>query len=77
MSKQYALHPGNVCSQSDGDLHYITPSKLIHLYKVNPRECFVWNDESSKGRDFDNYVHLYPDYLGEYTLPEGINGTKR
>lgn len=41
MTAQYLLCPGMVTSQSDGERHYITASKLAMLYRVRLDECVI------------------------------------
>lgn len=39
--KRFAIHPGHVRSASDGQYHYLTGGRLIELYGLDFRECFV------------------------------------
>jgi len=66
----YALHPGNVVSEGDLQLHYVDALKLVSLYGVNATQCFVWADTMAATMDPDRYYHLYPNYLGDYSLPK-------
>lgn len=64
------LHPGEVKSKNDGDIHFISAQQLARLYGVNYKECHViYQDrpETSRGvvaRHDD--VHLFPRYDGNY-----------
>jgi hypothetical protein len=42
---RYAVFPGNVTSENDGDKHYVGARQLMHLYGVDPRECIVISSE--------------------------------
>ena len=68
MSK-YALHPQIIHSIDNKVLHvgYI---ELIKLYKLDPQDCILWDKnrpEMVRGRNFDDYIHLYPKINGNYT----------
>lgn len=66
MRPKYALHPGWIISKNDGDRHYIGIGQLVNLYQLKPNEYIVWG----KGHNWDAYVHLHPDYYGNYGRPE-------
>ena len=71
VSVKYAIHPGPVRSNSDGDWHYISAAKLAMLYKLNLLEYIVWDDsrpETFLGKRPDDYMHLWPREDGEYRL---------
>lgn len=83
MQVKYALHPGPVTSKNDGDLHFIDAHTLARLYRVRPAECVVvpW-EAPAPGRERERellleriermeLVHLYPDFHGNYKLPNG------
>ena len=75
---RYAVHPGAMSSKNDRDVHYIGASQLMRLYGVDPRDCIIIDDrrpETYQGRDNSGgYIHLYPDYHGNYELPkEGVS----
>jgi hypothetical protein len=70
--RKYALHPGWVRSKSDGDRHYITSEKLARLYMLRYDEWFAWDDAfraDNGGREWGDYIHLYPSYDGNYGRP--------
>lgn len=73
---RYALYPGGVRSQTDGDYHHIGPAVLANLYGVDLRDCLVvyeheldepWN----KGRreQAASLPALRPRFDGNYALP--------
>ena len=67
--KKYALVPGRVQSQHDGDWHYISPSQLMRLYGVSRDDCVVLPDlpyYSSLLRAYEGLIRLYPLYSGRY-----------
>lgn len=70
---KYALHPGFITSERDGDLHYIGVAQLARLYQLRPSEYIVWDrkrPETYQGREWNDYVHLYPSYRGNYGRPD-------
>lgn len=67
--KKYALHPGWITSKFDGEEHYIGISKLADLYELRPGEYHVWQ-EPHDIRCWDDYIHLYPSYDGNYGRPQ-------
>lgn len=68
MNIKYIIHPGNVSSKYDGDVHYISTKQLIKLYKVNPKECLEFCEDSSICKQ-KKLIHLFPKYNGDYTIP--------
>jgi hypothetical protein len=67
-SKKYALHPGWVTSQQDGDFHFIGVSKLVRLYELRPDEFIYWKNDY--GRIWEDYIHLWPRDDGKYGRPK-------
>lgn len=63
---KFALHPGTIISKNDGDLHFISYPKLLWLYQLQPHECVNGQSPNVVGYESDNYIHLYPRYLGDY-----------
>jgi hypothetical protein len=74
---KYVLFPGIVTSKTDGDQHYLGFRELACLYKVDLRECAIYEprpwwtishykmaEEQIKG-----LIQLKPRYDGNYTLP--------
>ncbi|KKL01890.1 hypothetical protein LCGC14_2626750 [marine sediment metagenome] len=67
----YALHPGLIKSEYDGDIHHIPAGKLAMLYKIKPGNWIIWDDSSPRanlGRNWDDYTHLFPRDDGNYNL---------
>ena len=67
MSKKYALHPGVITSKSDGEEHYISAGRLADLYQLRTNEYVVWGGDD---RYWDDYIHLFPSYHGNYGRPD-------
>lgn len=68
--KKYLICPGEIRSRHDGDIHKISASQLIHLYKVDPKECIIVNSpESARGIIWSQYIVLRPRSDGNYKLP--------
>jgi len=65
---RFVVYPGPVTSATDGQRHMITAAELMGLYKVNPRECIVHNDEGPPQRE-EGLIALYPKYDGDYRVP--------
>jgi len=67
MPKKYIVYGSNVVSKNDGGIHFITANKLIHLHRLNPKECICIDTEHDKlrlhGIDTSKMIHVYPDYL--------------
>lgn len=65
--KKYVLHPGEIQSKNDGEIHYISAMRLAMLYKVSMRDCYVQDliEEKLWPRDL---IHLYPNYEGDYRI---------
>jgi hypothetical protein len=61
--KRFAIHPGEVRSQSDGQRHFISGGQLIRLYELNPADCFIVRYVSGEIVD--------PELLPLYPLPDG------
>lgn len=68
---RYILHPGQMESKSDGQIHFIGAAALAQLYGVNLMECLVVNNNTMHTyREQPGDVHLFPRYSGDYRLPE-------
>lgn len=66
----FALHPGHITSKGDGQVHYVSAGQLAKLYELRNYEWFIWNDTyDSRFRTWSEYVHLYPNYHGDYGRP--------
>lgn len=70
--KRYVLHPGEVFSKTDHQLHFVDAPRLAELYKVDMRECLV----AGPGVRLEGAVHLYPDQGGTYANPMSLNGRR-
>ena len=71
--KKYLCFGGDVMSESDGERHYIAPTRLPSLYGVPSSECvFVCiysRDLKAETGAYKNLIHLHPMCDGDYTLP--------
>jgi len=68
---KYAIHPGEVRSKNDGDIHFIGYKELIRLYKLNLKDCILWDihvNSTFLGRDPRDYIHCYPKEDGDYNI---------
>lgn len=61
--KRFAIYPGEVRSQNDGQRHYISGGRLIELYRLNPAECFIVRSASGE--------IINPELLPLYPLVDG------
>lgn len=71
--RKYALHPGYVTSKTDDDEHYIGIAQLARLYQLRSTEYIVWDDRephASLRGTWDDYIHLYPRFDGNYGRPD-------
>lgn len=59
----YVLHPGDVVSRNDGDVHRVSADRLVWLYKLR-RDTDSWAP-FQRGSYLPG-VHLYPDPTGVY-----------
>ena len=62
---KYALHPGFVTSETDGDRHWITGAQLARCYGIPLGECTIVHpgDEPVLAR---GVLHLGPRRRGDY-----------
>lgn len=67
----YILHPGIVRSVNDGDIHFISASRLAVLYGLHNGQWISADSEQAKhGFSGDGrMVHLWPKSNGIYELP--------
>lgn len=69
----YVLFPGEVVSETDGDIHYITAPELARLYGVDYKKCkVVYHDRVGSIRQYrlqPGEVALHPRSSGDYSLP--------
>lgn len=76
--KKYVIHGDHVISRYDGQHHFVSASKLINLYRVDPRECIIYEEGCLRGYTpefIDTLIHLYPDHQGVYEKPESCYAT--
>lgn len=68
--KVYVIHPGEVRSKSDGDIHYVSYHQLCRLYRLDPQAKNVYYEKTALGLDLTNpdveVVHLFPLESGKY-----------
>lgn len=72
----FMLHPGEIRSRSDGDVHYISARQLIQLYGIHPKMCQIYKEGWDRGMSpglSEQFVHLYPRYDGEYQVNGMVN----
>ena len=73
VSARYAVHPGFIISKHDRQRHYIGFRDLVRHFKVSSADCIVWDESDPRtthGRQWTDYVHLFPDYHGRYEVPK-------
>jgi len=68
--KKYALHAGEVLSKNDDDMHYVSAIELARLYKLKPNEWVEWGKPYCYGKKYEDYIHLYPRFDGDYNIKE-------
>lgn len=75
-SIKYLVCPGYVVSKYDSDIHYINAEQLMKLYRVDPKECEIYEPvedrphsqyEADRRRHRD-MIKLEPRYDGNYNL---------
>ncbi len=72
---RYAVFPGNVVSQTDGDIHFVNSTELMRLYQVKPDECLVVFSDNDRrlwaampAAERDALIKLKPRYDGDYPI---------
>ena len=71
---KYVVCPRIIRSKSDGQFHYIGAAQLMSLYRVDPRECEIYEPSQQWTRadyeDAENRVRglpqLIPRFHGDY-----------
>lgn len=64
---RYAVHPGPIRSEHDGQIHHISFLKLCRLYDVKPRLCLdMSRPELRQGLSTLDLIHLHPRTNGAY-----------
>lgn len=66
--RTYVVHEGWVDSTTDGQPHLISASEVARLYGLQTSEYVLYN--YMRNYDPDLFVHLHPDFRGEYKLPD-------
>ena len=72
-SIKYIVYGGVVKSINDGELHSVSPQRLIELYKLNPKDCkIVRSEKDLLGFDFGIYnpIVIKPRSDGNYNLKD-------
>jgi hypothetical protein len=70
--KKYIVHPGCIKSRNDKDIHFISFTQLVRLYKVPMEECIDASDKNRlMGLDQEKFIHLHPGW--QYKNPENKN----
>lgn len=73
---RFAVYPGQIRGERDGDVHYIGFARLCKLYNVPLALCVdMSRPENLLGRDTSKLVPLRPSYRGNYTLGEAKRGS--
>lgn len=66
---RFAVYPGKVKSQSDGDIHHIGFTRLCELYNVPLSLCVdMSRPENRRARGLSKLTALRPSHSGNYTL---------
>jgi hypothetical protein len=60
---RYVIHPGDILSKNDRDIHFISAGQLMDLYGLDPKQCVVFQDHTRYEPDD---IHLYPRFDGDY-----------
>ena len=66
MIPKFMIHPYTVTSKRDGDRHHISFRELVHLYGVNPAQCFRAGDKNLRGLKYKDFIHLCARFEGDY-----------
>jgi len=70
--KRYFLHPGEVKSKNDDDVHYISAPELARLYGLDYKKCHIIYDEHRERyagyKKQPGDIHLWPKYSGDYKI---------
>lgn len=67
MSADFIVCPGEVISQTDGDVHFISAFTLINLYGVKRTECVIMSPSTAR---MEGLYVLDPRFDGDYSLPD-------
>lgn len=70
MKARFAVYPGTIRSQNDGDVHHIGFGRLCQLYGVPPALCVdMSREECHRGMDASGLIQLHPRTDGHYVKP--------
>lgn len=71
---KYVIHPGEIISKNDGEVHFIDYGQLIRLWAVNPKECMRARGTIGGIKPYPkDAIHLCPDYHGNYNLHRRVH----
>lgn len=62
----YAIHPGNVISDTDGQRYFMSVEELMSLYGLQRDEVIVIDRINRANADFCDLIHLLPRRDGKY-----------
>lgn len=65
MAKRFAIYPSTVRSQTDGQEHFVSGGRLIELYGLDFRECYIVRRDRGEIIDPD-LLPLFPLQHGGY-----------
>jgi len=71
---RYILKPGNVISETDGDVHYVTLAELMFLYRVPADAHIVVLNPIYRNNRYEKLpddIICFPRHDGKYTVFEG------
>lgn len=67
---RYVLHPGNVRSLHDKDVHFLSEQDLMELHGVDPKDCVLYDlrnpFEAAGFKNQEGDIHLFPRPDGKY-----------
>ena len=72
--KKFVCCGDYVISKTDGQRHYISASKLVKLYRLDPGECILSDHYARTWVSYnvdstvEKLIFLYPDYYGNYKI---------
>lgn len=69
--RKYVLHPREIRSKSDGQIHWVGFMQLIELYGISPRLCIDASCNTGFCREIDLEINLYPRHDGKYRNRDG------
>lgn len=72
--RKYAVYPGSVISEHDGQRHYVDAPTLMRLYRVSEEDCVVIRNEQDLKKYGSDFVRtltpLRPRSNGSYDVPD-------